>query len=215
MYGGQMAFSLNRHRFFSHLRFLQTWMLLRGKRGVTFSYLNLKLYMCGCDVKQFPSKIELTVWTTVHTEQGLRWQLHPWCHKLAARWPDCTTVAPVALEIALNKLHCVHHWLHYSPCATDPKKKSPKTVWKIIMIQISCLCFSPSLPSTFPSPSGSGGRKVRQHPSAGGGGISGVWDDFRCCCGGGAGYTHLGGVVLQGWKLCATRILPQTQSPNA
>lgn len=63
--------------------------------------------------------------------------------------------------------------------------------------------------------SGSGRRKVRQHPSARGGGISRVWDDPGCGCGGGAGHPHFGGVVLQGWKLCATRILPQTQSPNA
>lgn len=88
------------------------------------------------------------------------------------------------------------------------------------MIHISCLAFSPSSPSClsslpfFPS-SGSGGRKVRQHPSAGGSGISGVWDDLGCSCGGGAGHTHPGRMVLQGWKLCATRILPQTQSPNA
>lgn len=63
--------------------------------------------------------------------------------------------------------------------------------------------------------SGSGGRKVRQHSSARGGGICWVWDDLGRVGGGRAGHTHLGRVVLQGWKLCATRILPQTQSPNA
>lgn len=62
---------------------------------------------------------------------------------------------------------------------------------------------------------GSSRRKVRQHPSARWSGFSRVWDDFGCSCGGRHGHTHLGGVVLQGWKLCATRILPQTQSPNA
>lgn len=79
------------------------------------------------------------------------------------------------------------------------------------------LLTSPSsfLSFSFFFPSGSGGRKVRQHPSAGGGGIGGVWDDLGCSGGGGAGHTHPGRVVLQGWKLGATRILPQTQSPNA
>lgn len=58
-------------------------------------------------------------------------------------------------------------------------------------------------------------RKVRQHPSAWRSGLRWVWDDSGCSCGGRHGNTHLRGVVLQGWKLGATSILPQTQSPNA
>lgn len=114
------------------------------------------------------------------------------CHHTLGIVPRCPDPADPRLQtfLVLNKLHRSEALKHVSCC------------W----------CH---LPLTSLCPSGAGGREVRQHPSAGGGGISGVWDDLRRCGGGGTGHTHLGGVVLQGWKLGAARILPQTQSPNA
>lgn len=72
-----------------------------------------KLYICSCGRKT--SNTEL-----VHTEHGL-WR-HPWCHKLAWMF----RLHHSGSEIALNKSRSRHHWLHNSPCATDPKNRARK-----------------------------------------------------------------------------------------
>lgn len=115
----------------------------KWQRGATFSYLNRTYVAVLC--------------SNFHPRQSCQyalqctqlWQLHPWCHRLAAGCPDCTTVGARGSEIALNKSHCVHHWLHHSPCATDPKNRALKQFERSRWYTFPVSLASPSLPSTF------------------------------------------------------------------
>lgn len=114
-----------------------------------------KLNICGCGRKQIPAKTELSVFPIVHTDRGLQWQLHPWCHKLAGGCPNCTTVTTACgSDIALNKPHGIHHWLHFSPCATDPKNRALKQFERLWWYT-----FPASLSFTFPA------LRLFSHPS--------------------------------------------------
>lgn len=62
---------------------------------------------------------------------------------------------------------------------------------------------------------GSTGREVWEHPHPRGSGVSWIWNDPGCRCGGQARDQNYRRVVLQRWERSATSILPQAEIWNA
>lgn len=62
---------------------------------------------------------------------------------------------------------------------------------------------------------GSTGREVWEHPHPRGSGVSWIWNDPGCCCGGQARDQNYRRVVLQRWERSAASILPQAEIWNA